>query len=84
MTIVRCEHLYYFLLLVSDENIVNSNVNQLDKETNKAHDQKSNASCTGNGSKFFSVRFGAFLDQVHRVLGELLERLHQDLIESLL
>jgi hypothetical protein len=59
-------------------------MNEFDKKANESHDQKSNPRRLGNLGKFFSIRFGTFLDQMHRILSELLERFDQDFIESFL
>ena len=72
------------VVLVSDQNIVDWNMNELDKETNESHDQKPNTGCLGNLHEFLSVWLGALLDQVHGIASKLLEGLHQDLVETFL
>ena len=57
-------------------------MNQLDKEPNEPHDQKSNSSSPSNLCKLLSIRFGALLYQMHRILGELLKRFNQNLVKS--
>jgi hypothetical protein len=59
-------------------------VDQLDKEPNKSHDEKTNANGSPNGSELFAVRLCALLDQVHRILGKLSEGLNEHLVEALL
>jgi len=71
------------LSLVANKNIVDGDVNQLDKETNETHDGKSNAGRLGNLREFLSVRLSAFLHQVHGVLGKIPHRLDCNFVESL-
>jgi hypothetical protein len=59
-------------------------VNQLDKETNETHDEKANSNSPSDSGELFAVGLGALLDQMHRVLGKLPERLNEHLVESLL
>lgn len=59
-------------------------MHQLDKETNEAHDQKTDTSGLGNIREFLSVRLGALLDQMDRVFGELLQGLDEHFVESFL
>jgi len=70
--------------LTSHQNIVDGNVYKLDKESDETHDQKSHSGSPSNHRKFLSIWFGAFLDQMDRVFGELLERFNQNLLESFL
>jgi hypothetical protein len=62
--------------LASHQNVVDRNMNKLDKESNKAHNQKSDSRRPSNQGKFLAVRFGALFDQMDRVLGKLLEWLN--------
>lgn len=57
-------------------------MNQLHEESDKSHNQKSNTCRTSDLSKFFPVGFGAFLDEVDGVLGELTEGLDEDFVEA--
>merc|ERR1719167_681010 len=56
-------------------NIVDGDVDELDKEADEAHDTKANGSGDGNLGELLPVRLGAPLDQPDRVLGKLLQRL---------
>lgn len=84
----RLESKFHFHLLIvsliSHENVIDGNVNQLDKETNESHDEKSSGSCLGDRGKLFPVGLSALLDQMHRVLGKLPEGLNEHLVESFL
>jgi hypothetical protein len=57
-------------------------VHQLDEKTNETHNQKADANCPSNLYELFAIGFGALLHQMHGVLGELLERFDQNLLES--
>jgi hypothetical protein len=57
--------------LVSYQNIIDWNVNKLDKKTNESHDQETNSSSSGNVGEFLSVGLSAFLDKVDGILGKL-------------
>jgi len=70
--------------LISNKNIVNGNVNQLDKEPNESHDEKADTCRLGDLHKFLSIGFRTFLDQMRRVLGKLPQWLDEHLIESFL
>jgi hypothetical protein len=70
--------------LVSNKDVIDRDVNKLDKKSNKSHDQKSNSSSPGNSSEFFTIGLGTFLDKVDGVLGKLTERLDENLVESFL
>lgn len=70
--------------LVSNKNVVNGDVNQFDKETNESHNEETNRGRPRDHQKFFAIRLGAFLDQVHGILGELFERFNKNLVESFL
>ena len=59
-------------------------MNKLDKKSNESHNQKSNACGSGDGGEFLSIGLGAFLDKVDGILGELAERLDENLVESFL
>merc|ERR1719167_17679 len=54
-------------------NIVDGDVDELDKEADEAHDTKANSSCNGNLGELLPVRLGAPLHQPDRVLGKLLQ-----------
>lgn len=71
-------------LLVSNKDVINWNVNKLDEKSNESHNQKANTRSSGNGSEFFTIGLGAFLDKVDGVLGKLTERLDENLVESFL
>lgn len=62
--------------------IVDRYVHQLDKESNEPHDKETSCCGLGNLHELFSIRLRAFLHQVHRVPGKLLEGLNQKLFES--
>lgn len=74
----------YHPYLVSNKDVINWNMNKLDKKSNESHNQKANTSSSGNGSEFFTIGLGAFLDKVDGVLGELTEGLDKNLVESFL
>jgi hypothetical protein len=70
--------------LIPDEDIVDWNVNDFNKESNCSHHKKSHTDGSCNLGKLFTIRFGALFDQMHRILGKLLERLNEHLVESFL
>lgn len=70
------------LKLISNQNIIDWDMHQLDEKANKSHDQKSDPGCTSNLCELLTVGLGAFFDEVDRVLGELTERLDEDLVET--
>jgi hypothetical protein len=70
--------------LISHENVIDGNVNQLDKETDETHDEKSSGGGLGDRGELFAVGLGALLDQMHRVLGKLPKGLNEHLVESFL
>lgn len=57
-------------------------MNQLDKESDETHNQKSDAGGACNLSKLLAVWLGAFFDKVDGVLGELAEGLDEDFVEA--
>ena len=59
-------------------------MNKLDKKSNESHNQKANTRSSGDGSEFFTIGLGAFLDKVDGVLGKLTKRLDENLVESFL
>jgi hypothetical protein len=69
--------------LIANENVINRNVDQLDKEADESHNQESSGSSFCNGREFLTIRLGTLLDQVYGVLGKLPERLYEHFIESL-
>lgn len=71
-------------LLVSNKDVINWDVNKLDEKSNKSHNQKANARGSGNGSEFFTIGLGTFLDKVDRVLGKLTKWLDENFVESFL
>jgi hypothetical protein len=70
--------------LVSNQNVIDWNVDKLDKESDETHDKETNAGSSGNLSKFLAIRLGALFDQMNRVLGKLLKGFNQNLVETLL
>ena len=68
--------------LVANEDVVDGDVNELDEETNEAHDGKADSGGLGNGREFLPVGLGALLHQVHGILGKLPEGLDDVLLES--
>ena len=70
--------------LVSNKDVIDWDVNKLDKKSNKSHDQKSNTSSSGNSSEFLPIGLGALLDKVYGVLGKLAKWLDENLVESFL
>ena len=70
--------------LLSNQDVVDRNVYQLHKETNETHDKEPNPRRLGNHGELLSVGLGALLDEVDRVLGELLERFDENLFKSFL
>ena len=70
--------------LIANQDVVDGDVNQLDKETDESHNEKANAGGLGNGGELLSVGLGAFLDQMNRILGELLQGFDQNFVESFL
>ena len=68
--------------LVANQDVVDGDVNELDEETNEAHDGKADAGGLGNGREFLPVGLGALLHQVHGILGKLPEGLNDVLLES--
>jgi len=50
------------LILTSDNDVVDGDMDQFDEEPNEAHDAESNSGCSGNLLKFFTIRFGASFD----------------------
>ena len=59
-------------------------MNKLDEKSNKSHNQKADTRSSGDGSEFFTIGLGAFLDKVDGVLGKLTKRLDENLVESFL
>jgi hypothetical protein len=59
-------------------------VNELDEETDETHDKETDTGSLGDSRKFLAIRLGALLDQMYRILGELLEWFNQDLVETFL
>jgi len=51
--------------LAANNDIVNRDVNKLDKKSNEAHDSKSNGSSYGNLLELLPIRFGASLHQAN-------------------
>ena len=73
-----------FTELVSNKDVIDWNMNKLDEKSNKSHNQKANTCSSGDGSEFFTIGLGAFLDKVDGVLGKLTKRLDENLVESFL
>ena len=63
--------------LGSNNDVVDWNVNELDKVPNESHDGKSNSCGNSNFLKLFPVRLGAPFYQPDGVLGELLSWLDE-------
>ena len=59
-------------------------MHQLDKETDKAHDEEPHPRRLGNDGKLLSVRLGALLDEMDRVLGKLPEWFNKNFLKSFL
>jgi hypothetical protein len=72
------------LLLVPYQNIVNGDMNQLDKEADEAHDKEPNPHCLANLHEFLAVRFGALFDQMHGIASKFLQWLKEDFLETFL
>lgn len=70
--------------LLANQNVVDGNVHKLDKETNETHDEEPNPCRLGNNGELLSVGLGALLNEVDRVLGELLEGFDENLFKSFL
>ena len=68
--------------LTSHKNVINGNVNQLDKESDKSHDGETDSDSLCDGGKFLAIGLGAFLYQVHGILCELPKRLDGNFLES--
>jgi len=70
----------------TNNNVVDGDVDQLDKETNEAHDGKANGSGHSNLLELFAVGFGAALNQPDGILGKLATRFNEssDLIHFFL
>jgi hypothetical protein len=52
-------------------------VDELDKESEEAHDEKSNAGSISNGLELLGIRLGAALHKHERLLGEITSWLHK-------
>lgn len=63
--------------LRSHNDVVDGDVDQLDKEADEAHDSKPDRSRYGNLLELFPVWFGALFDQANGVLGKLTGRVHE-------
>ena len=62
--------------LRADDDVVDGNVDELDEETNEAHDGESDGGGHRDLLVLLPVGFGAALHQPDRVLGELTQRIH--------
>lgn len=58
-------------------------MNELDEKANEAHHCEAQTDSSCNGVKFLTIRFGAFLDQMHGIFGKLAQWLDEHLIETL-
>lgn len=70
--------------LIIDDDIIDWNVNQFDKESDKAHDGKADGGCDGNFLELFAVWFRATTNQTDGVAGKLFARVDEgdDLIHG--
>ena len=59
---IYTQSLIWQLILTSDNDVVDGDMDQFDEEPNEAHDAESNSGCSGNLLKFFTIRFGASFD----------------------
>lgn len=59
-------------------------MDKLHKKSDEPHDQKAYSSSPSNLGEFLAVRLRALLDEMDRVLGELLEWLNKNLVKSFL
>jgi len=57
-------------------------MDQLYEKPNESHNQKPNSGGTSDCGKFFTIRLGAFFDQMDGILGELTEWLDENFVES--
>ena len=62
--------------LVADKDVVDGDVDELDEEADEAHDAEADAGGLGDGRELLPVGLGALLHEVHGVLHELLQGLH--------
>jgi hypothetical protein len=69
--------------LVTDQDIVDGDVNEFYKEPNESHHAKSHSDCSSDGQELFAIGFRAFLYQMHAILCELLQWLDEHFVESL-
>eukprot|EP00163_Fabomonas_tropica_P022093 TRINITY_DN38521_c0_g1_i1.p1 TRINITY_DN38521_c0_g1~~TRINITY_DN38521_c0_g1_i1.p1 ORF type:complete len:113 (+),score=0.62 TRINITY_DN38521_c0_g1_i1:160-498(+) len=56
--------------LLANNDVVDGNVNQLDKETNETHNEEPNSGGTSNLGEFLAVRLGATVNKTVRVLAK--------------
>lgn len=61
----------------TNNDVVDGDVDEFDKESNEAHDGKSNCCCHGNLLEFFSIWLCASFDESDGVLDELPAGLHE-------
>ena len=66
-------HATSLIHLIPHQDIVDWDMDQLDKETNETHDEETNTRCLGNFHEFLSVWFGTFFNQMHRITSELFQ-----------
>ncbi|KFM62057.1 hypothetical protein X975_20422, partial [Stegodyphus mimosarum] len=61
----------------TNNDVIDGNMNKLNKETNKSHNCKSYRCCHGNFLELLSIRLSTPLNQANRVLGKLPARLYK-------
>lgn len=64
-------------LLVVYDDVIDWDVNQLDKKSNESHDGETDGGCDCDFLELFRVRLGATTNQTHGVAGELFHRVNE-------
>mmetsp|Transcript_10397 Transcript_10397/g.20475 ORF Transcript_10397/g.20475 Transcript_10397/m.20475 type:complete len:164 (-) Transcript_10397:35-526(-) len=68
-------------ILGANEDVVDRDVDELDKEANHANHQESHCNRPSSGLELLAVRLSTFLDELFAILGKLHERLNDTLVQ---